>query len=345
MKKTVAELRAGDRFYWGKSIAIVVDIVEVTADTVFDFRTFSLELKVPARRWGGAIQARGDQQVELVTAPQANPWSRHRELRVGQREEMEHTRSPRVAQRIARDHLKEDQNYYEKLSACGLVKPNPYYDQPEGYYDRRHRYCSRCGRREEDCQKYPLRFTNNQMCPGPEQLPVDDTALLELDDRPPKRNISADLPLSPKTRNWYENFHGTPPGHVDTRRTWLPGEMVLVGEGVDIGYKIKDAKSAKEHRQPYVHEFGRDVKVYRRAKRGERPTRTWYNFPTELRVLGFNLGFSYADKVGEIFEVKGSDKKYLAVTPSGRTLVVVGPSGVEFALEGGAMIVKDWIYH
>ena len=361
-QKTVADLRPGDQFYWGKSVAVVVDIVETTKDTIYNFRTFSLELDVPARRWDSpyVLQVRGDQLVTMVPQPvRANPsrqrvagnWSRHRELTVGQREEMEHTRSPRVARRIAQDHLREDPNYYEKLQRCGLVKPNPYYDHPNDYYDPRHIYCTRCGRREEDCQKFPLRYTGT-MCPGPlteseyAKKPISSYAA-DMDEPPktPRENISADIPLQPRDSSWYQGFHGTAPKRTETRRTWVPGAMVLIGEGVDVGYKIKDKESAKEHRQPYVHEFGRDVKIYRRAQRGEQPTRTWHNFPQKLQVLGFNLGFSYADANGDVHEVKGSDKKYLAVTPSRKTLVVVGPGGVEFVMEGGRMEVRDWIYN
>lgn len=42
------------------------------------------------------------------------------ELARGTRVEMEHTNDPRVAQRIAKDHLREDPNYYTKLIAAGL---------------------------------------------------------------------------------------------------------------------------------------------------------------------------------------------------------------------------------
>lgn len=38
------------------------------------------------------------------------------QLRVGMRVEMEHTNSPRIARRIAMDHLTEDADYYKKLS-------------------------------------------------------------------------------------------------------------------------------------------------------------------------------------------------------------------------------------
>ncbi len=39
-----------------------------------------------------------------------------RQLKVGTRHELEHTRSRRIAQRIAMDHLIEDPSYYRKLA-------------------------------------------------------------------------------------------------------------------------------------------------------------------------------------------------------------------------------------
>lgn len=44
------------------------------------------------------------------------------ELALGEQEELEHTDNPRVARRIALDHLKEDPRYYTKLRAC-MKKP------------------------------------------------------------------------------------------------------------------------------------------------------------------------------------------------------------------------------
>jgi hypothetical protein len=43
------------------------------------------------------------------------------ELLTGAREEMEHTKDPLVAIKIALDHLKEDIRYYQKLGNAGLV--------------------------------------------------------------------------------------------------------------------------------------------------------------------------------------------------------------------------------
>jgi hypothetical protein len=43
------------------------------------------------------------------------------ELTIGTSVELEHTDDPRVAQRIAKDHLDEDPNYYSHLSQCGML--------------------------------------------------------------------------------------------------------------------------------------------------------------------------------------------------------------------------------
>jgi hypothetical protein len=44
-----------------------------------------------------------------------------KELEAGIAVEMEHTDDPKVAKRIALDHLAEDPEYYEKLAKAGLV--------------------------------------------------------------------------------------------------------------------------------------------------------------------------------------------------------------------------------
>lgn len=40
------------------------------------------------------------------------------ELEMGEKEELEHTDDPKVAHKIATDHLKEDPKYYSKLKKC-----------------------------------------------------------------------------------------------------------------------------------------------------------------------------------------------------------------------------------
>lgn len=305
VKKKVSELRINDQFYWGGHPTVVIDIDEVPhMSEMLGYPIYSLVLRVPELGREGAVQTRGDQLVTMVgpasrvpggklPALRSNPhctrtnsWSRHRELSVGRREEMEHTRSPRVARRIAEDHLREDPHYYEKLQQCGLIQ----------------------GTR------------------GTRGNPQDGTV---------QTNDVA----------WYERFHGVPPSRVLETQGWLPGTVVLLGTALDVGYRINDPASTKEVSQDYVHEHDAAVKVYRRAKAGEKPTRTWQRFPKTLRVLGYHLGFSYKDKNGDIHEVKGSRRQYLATTPSSKMLVVVSRRGVEYVLEGGKLSVQDWIYH
>jgi len=141
----------------------------------------------------------------------------------------------------------------------------------------------------------------------------------------------------------YEHFHGTEPSEVLDMEVWVPGGMVLVGVGKDVGYGILNEASKKDGW--YVHDFGDQVKVYRRARQGERADKTWSSFPHQLTVLGYNLGFTFLDGGvgGSMQEVKGSEGKYLGVTPNKLTLVVVGPKGVEYLMEGGNMRVDDWI--
>ena len=44
-----------------------------------------------------------------------------KQLAMGIKEEMEHTRFPYLAKQIAKDHLKEDPRYYTKLKKLGTM--------------------------------------------------------------------------------------------------------------------------------------------------------------------------------------------------------------------------------
>ena len=73
---------------------------------------------------------RSNPLLAIVGAPLGNPPRRafryaasKRELAIGTRIEMEHTRSKRVARRIAREHLAERPDYYTRMRACGLANP------------------------------------------------------------------------------------------------------------------------------------------------------------------------------------------------------------------------------
>jgi hypothetical protein len=150
-----------------------------------------------------------------------------------------------------------------------------------------------------------------------------------------QRNPAEDIDPRP-----YEEFHGVEPSRVDEKKMWVPGELVLMGDAVDVGYKAKDHRSTKGQ-GPYVHDHDSGVRVFRRAKHGEKPDKVWTNFPTELTVMGKALGFTYRDSSGRHHEVKGGGT--LCTTPSRRVLVVVGSAGVKYLIEGGNMHVSDWI--
>jgi len=157
-----------------------------------------------------------------------------------------------------------------------------------------------------------------------------------------KQNPAMSEELSAADIEHYEYFHGVPPDeHIDFDSIWVPGGMALVGKGKDVGYGILNNRSNKDGW--YVHDFGKAVKVYKRPRSGQSASKTWSSFPSQLTSLGYNLGFTYIDDDGTLKEVKGSKRKYLAVTPNRRTLVVVGPKGVEYLMEGGNMRVDDWI--
>lgn len=194
-----------------------------------------------------------------------------------------------------------------------------------------------------DDQNMRLEFRDGEVLVVPDNTPVVRARRpVPLPSPPPRRNPSTEI--DPRALDAYEQFHGVAPRRVDRFQGWTPGEMVEVGVGVDIGYKVKDSQSSKGARQPYVHDFGSGVTVYRRAKRGETPDRTWRSFPTDLMVLGSNIGFTYRDDRGKLHEVKGSSRKRLATTPDRYTLAVVTNGGVEYVMQGGAMHVSDWIH-
>lgn len=170
-----------------------------------------------------------------------------------------------------------------------------------GYWSRVREYF------EEFVDKYQLEF-------GFERNPPDDSA--------------------------YQEFHGVGPNHIDSKKAWVPGELVLLGDGVDVGYQAIDHTSTKGP-GPYVHDFGRGVRTYRRARPGEQPDKVWSRFPHDLIILGKALGFSYRDAHGQLHEIKGGARQ-LATTPDRRVLVLVG-NGVDYLIEGGNMHVADWI--
>lgn len=141
----------------------------------------------------------------------------------------------------------------------------------------------------------------------------------------------------------YEQFHNHPPDQVDVSRRWCPGELVVIGAGVDIGYDVHDRNSSKEG--PYVHDFSPRVTIYRRWHPADgEPDVVLHDWPRTLWLLAPNLGFTYKGADRKMHEIKGSKNKRLMATPDGRKLAVVGPSGVEFAAWGGNMRVTDWIH-
>ncbi|MFH1645986.1 MAG: DUF5661 family protein, partial [Candidatus Omnitrophota bacterium] len=158
----------------------------------------------------------------------------------------------------------------------------------------------------------------------------------------PKYYIKLKKCMNPPKKH-YEEFHGTEPDGEIQMRGWVPGGLVCLGRGVDVGYGISAKGSIKDGW--YVHDFGKGVKIYRRAKTGENPDKIVKKFPSQLMMLGYNIGFTYENEYGEEIEVRGSQRKQLCVTSDKKTLVVVGSKGVEFVMKGGDMRVEDWIYN
>jgi hypothetical protein len=139
-----------------------------------------------------------------------------------------------------------------------------------------------------------------------------------------------------------EEFHGDG-GACDTytdTKLWMPGPIVLVGHNVDCGYNVVNRKSSKSGR--YVHDHEPGVRLFRRAEKGERPTRT-LKPPRECFVLGNWLGCTYDDGDGEQ-ELMGSSR-VKACTDNGRRLFAIhSTKGCLYVISGGSFRIRDWMY-
>jgi hypothetical protein len=142
----------------------------------------------------------------------------------------------------------------------------------------------------------------------------------------------------------YDTFHGVEPNRIEEARVWVPGDLVLLGPCIDVGYQIRDKRSTKDGR--YVHDHKDKVKVYRKARKGEKVSKRYApgRFPRELMVLGIGIGFTYRDHNGEEIEVRGTRDKRLCTNASGKLLALVDGRGVNYVICGGSMRVRDWIY-
>lgn len=161
---------------------------------------------------------------------------------------------------------------------------------------------------------------------------------------PPARENPAECEVAGPVLDLYETFHGTEPRSVTAQRVWVPGDLALLGPCLDVGYGIVDRSSNKSGR--YVHDHKNAVKVYRRAKAGERVAKSYApgRFPTDLVVLGQGIGFTYQGASGDRVEVPGTTGKRLCTNSKGNMLVCVDKGGVKYVIRGGKMRVSDWIY-
>jgi len=139
-----------------------------------------------------------------------------------------------------------------------------------------------------------------------------------------------------------EEFHGDG-GACDSyveKQLWMPGPIVLMGTCIDCGYNVTDRNSEKDGR--YVHDHKSGVKLYRRAKTGERSTKT-LTPPRQVFVLGDWLGCTYDDGDGEK-ELTGSSR-VKACTDNGRRLFAIhSTKGCLYVISGGSFRIRDWMY-
>jgi hypothetical protein len=149
---------------------------------------------------------------------------------------------------------------------------------------------------------------------------------------------------APSAVSRYEEFHGVEPAEFQAGKLWVPGDLTLIGEAVEVNYQIIDPDSDKELNQVYFHDHGPRVKVYKRCERGERADLSYSTFPKDLVVLGSFPGLTLHTDDGHTEEIPGSQKKLVAA-PDRRRLVIVDARGVLYLIKGGKLKVEDWIYN
>lgn len=297
-----------------------------------------------------------DYLQELGAIPRRGEKFTRAELAAGISREMEHTDDPKTAARIARDHLEKDPEYYTHLAGCGLGNRPKKNDETLGTCKvcgeitelRPDGLCGPCGYAAflaavsvgwrfkcHECHQQGIVARRQLGCPA-----CGDPTVVVTWKQIPKKNPQQKQNLPNGLHNAYTRFHGVEPQSVTVGRLWTPGGLVCLGPALTIGYDVRHRSSKKG---AYIHEHHSGVKVYRRAKSGERADLTLRDFPRDLFVLGDNLGFSYEDEDGRTHEVRGSSRRKLATNTRGNILVVIGPTGVDFLLRGGKLKVTDWI--
>jgi len=146
--------------------------------------------------------------------------------------------------------------------------------------------------------------------------------------------------VSPALAERYERFHDVEPDSVTDTRLWMPGAISLMGTCLDCGYSITDRRSKKSGR--YVHDHEGSVKLYKRAGRGDRVSKTM-SPPKQVFVLGSWLGCTYVDDGKEI-ELRGS-KAIKACTDNGKRLFAIHKTkGCLYVISGGSFKITDWMY-
>lgn len=139
-----------------------------------------------------------------------------------------------------------------------------------------------------------------------------------------------------------EDFHGEGAcdDYTDFEAIWMPGPLVLMGTCIDCGYNVNNRKSEKSGR--YVHDHEGRVKLYRRAKAGERASKT-LKPPRQVFALGNWLGCTYDDGDGER-ELTGSSR-VKACTDNGKRLFAIhSTKGCLYVISGGSFYIRDWMY-
>jgi hypothetical protein len=163
----------------------------------------------------------------------------------------------------------------------------------------------------------------------------------------PPRDAGGSIPRAIVDR--YRRFHGVEPEEIEDTSAWVPGDLVLLGECLQVEYGVIDKQSTKEG--VYYHQHAREekgsgpaVSIYRRARAGETSDLSYSSFPTSFMVLGNWQGARYLD-------AKGAEKRLAAssamrsATPDGKRLCVIHPSkGLVYLVKGGKFRITDWMF-
>lgn len=300
------------------------------------------------------------------------------QLEHGTRVEMEHTCDPRLAMKIAMDHLVEDPDYYVKLGWVHSENPMPDKAMQKMIINNIVRIAQEVGalhpdlipEYKNDLRKLPYRQLRKERL-SLERNEIASTLMLlnlrwsgrgyEFKDPEFPGTITSTTGLkrrdeNPSPEEHYEEFHGVEPDEVTDGRLWVPGKMVVMAPALQVEYAISDPRSQKlEHADMFYHNHDKCgwlfnkkhcVFMFRKARRGEEADIDYNgSFPAEVMVLGWCVSFTVEDERGEKKQKKLNRSYEVCALPDRKTIAIVHKrNGVKWLIRGGELRIDDWIY-